>query len=296
MLERKYILIGIAVLIAVAVAFLFYRPSNNYYIDQNGRIHYPAYRGPVDYSEEKISEDGDYGIYKVIINSNGTDLYGQLWLPNGGSKSGAILFLPGAGGEKTAGKDYAEMFRGEGIAIFALDQRGIGKTVAKVPGSIEEEYYDFIAGRESFQILMVYDALRAFDYLNKRDGIDSNKIVILGESMGGRNALIAGALEPGFKMVVGISTGGYGLQKTANRTVTMFLRSFDPDNYVDLISPRRTVIFHSTEDSVQPFVIGMQTYETAKDPKVFYSVNCKSHGLCEEMKEHLKKEIGDTMK
>jgi fermentation-respiration switch protein FrsA (DUF1100 family) len=156
---------------------------------------------------------------------------------------------------------------------------------------LEGEYGKFNSGSQPFQLLMVYDALRAFDYLKSRSDIEKGKIAVLGESMGGRNAIIAGAVEPAFKIVVGISTGGYGLPTTGNASTTRFLRSFDPDNYIQLISPRKVVIFHSENDKVQPFSQGIRTYNRAGEPKSFYRATEATHGLCGEMKPDVVREI-----
>ncbi|MFH0970929.1 MAG: alpha/beta hydrolase [Candidatus Micrarchaeota archaeon] len=295
--HSKIFLLLIALLLIAFLIYYFARPPSKFYVDPEGRGHYPAERGLMRFTEELISQDADYNIFKVLFDSNGTDVFGKLWLPKGSKDSAAILLLPGGSVPKEAGSTYADVFRAGGIAIFALDQRGIGESKAQPPGSMQEEYGLFASGRETISILMAYDALKAFDYLRQRDDIDDSKIIIIGESMGGRNAIIAGAMDNRFKLVVGISTGGYGKpEATDNEQVTKFLRSFDPDNYISQISPRKVALFHSTEDTVQPYSIGYKTYGFAKEPKVFYQVSCKTHGLCDEMMPKLEEEVADAIK
>ena len=199
-MNRKTILIGIAIALLVVLILHFAYKPEKFYFDPGGRAHYPASRGQVEFSEERISEDADYSVFRVIYSANGTDVYSKLWLPKTAGKHGAVLFLPGAGGTKDAGIDYAEMFRGKGIAVMAIDQRGFGESKEVFAESIDAEYDKFMRGAEPMATLMVFDALRAFDYLNQKGTIDRAKIVVLGESMGGRNAIIAAAIEPRFKM------------------------------------------------------------------------------------------------
>ncbi|MFH1750100.1 MAG: alpha/beta hydrolase [Candidatus Micrarchaeota archaeon] len=293
--RRHYLLIAALILAVLAIMQLSYKPEQ-YFIDKEGRAHYPANRGAIGSKESPFSEDSNYSIQIITFNSNGTTVYSKLWIPNGPQIHPAIIFLPGAGGTKDAGKDYAEIFKGSGIAIMAIDQRGFGETKAQVTESLEDEYASFLDGREPFGVLMAYDAIRAFDYLASREDIDASKIAAIGESLGGRNAIIATAMEPRIKMVIGISTGGYGLPSANNPNATRFLRSFDPDNYITSISPRRAVIFHSENDNLQPFEIGLRTYNFAKEPKAFYRATCASHGLCEEMKPLVLKEITEALK
>ncbi|MFH1442866.1 MAG: alpha/beta hydrolase [Candidatus Micrarchaeota archaeon] len=293
--HRQIILILLLFLVIALVFFQFYKPDSKLVIDAEGRIHYPAERGAISATEELLSNDGAYLLYGISYDSNGTKVYGKLWIPNSSGKHAAILFLPGAGVTKDAGLDYANMLRGKGIAVLAIDQRGMGETAATGTMSLQDEFNEFILGREYGSILMVYDALRAFDYLRQRPDIDGNKIAVAGESMGGRNAIIAGAIEKRFRIVMGISTGGYGMPLSQNANATRFLRTFDPENYIGMIVPRKTVIIHSTEDGVQPFEIGKRTFERANEPKIFYAVGCKTHGLCQEMFPIITKEIAEAI-
>ncbi len=288
--KRRYALFVIAAALLFFLVIHFSNPPLKFLVDASGRIHYPQDRGELIFKEEAGMETEYYRTINVTFNSNGTEIYAKIWLPKGKEKHAALLFLPGAGGTKDAGKDYAEIFRERNIAIFALDQRGFGQTKSSAM-TFQQEFDAFSSGREYPSVLMAYDALRAFDYLRQRGDIDSSNIIVLGESLGGRNAIIAGAIDPRFKAVIGISTGGWGVTDAADQNVTRFLRSFDPDNYISQISPRKTVIFHSEADSTQPFEIGLRTYNFAKEPKAFYREKCATHGLCGEMAPKIQDEV-----
>jgi len=52
--------------------------------------------------------------------------------------------------------------------------------------------------------MMVYDALKAVDYLHTRDDVDSARLATVGMSMGSSTAQWVGALDPRLKVVVDI--------------------------------------------------------------------------------------------
>ena len=71
----------------------------------------------------------------------------------------------------------------------------------------------FRTGLEPIEYTMVYDALKAADVLAAQPEIDQKRLAILGESNGGRFAVLACALDPSLKGVIGISTAGYGTEE-----------------------------------------------------------------------------------
>jgi dienelactone hydrolase len=139
---------------------------------------------------------------------------------------------------------------------------------------------------------MVYDALRAYDLLEERSEIDPNRVMVVGESMGGRTGIIAAGIEPGIRGVVCISTSGYGLGNTVPKSnQTLFQKSIDPDVYVGMISPRKVVMIHSNKDDIIPIEAAERTFSFANEPKRFITVGCETHGYCEGMSGELKKAL-----
>ena len=142
---------------------------------------------------------------------------------------------------------------------------------------------------------MVFDALRSVDVLRQDSRIDAQKIAIIGESNGGRFAIIAAALDPGIKGVIGISTSGYDtesqLVNVRDENVTRFYRSIDPNTYLGFIPPRRFVMMHSDNDNIIPIDLARKTFEKAKEPKQFYNVTTGTHGYSEGMRAPLENEI-----
>jgi pimeloyl-ACP methyl ester carboxylesterase len=143
---------------------------------------------------------------------------------------------------------------------------------------------------------MFYDALTAFDVLSSSTGsgesssgagdsnsdalgsINKSSIYMAGESMGGRVAIVAGAMEPRVAGVVGISTGGYGRMENQDYMTRLYVRSIDPDNYVSMISPRKLLLLHSKGDSIVQVGIAERTFSYASEPKLLLEDDGQDHG------------------
>ncbi|MDI6737807.1 MAG: alpha/beta hydrolase [Nanoarchaeota archaeon] len=287
----KYSLNAILVIV-IAFAFLWFAtrnisPTQEWSVDSNGLLQYPSDRGKLEDVKINLLEDnGTYTVEKVSFKSRGATIYCLLYMPKNADNAPGIIMLPAARAGKE-GQDYlARELVKQGFAFFTFDQRGIGETGGSLP-SMQNDFNSFVAGNEPVQHLFVYDALKAFDFLKTRKGINENNILIGGESMGARFAVIAGAVEKNIKGVFAISTSGYG--KQSNLAMDgKFMASIDPDWYIDKISPRKLIMFHSKSDNVVPFEQAKNTFSFAKEPKEFIEMPPVCiHGQCSEMYEKL---------
>ncbi len=145
---------------------------------------------------------------------------------------------------------------------------------------------------------MVYDALRAVDVMRQYPEVDPDNIAIIGISNGGRFAIIAAGIDPSINGVVGISTNGYDVESYISensgqitQNQTRFLRSIDPDTYLDKLPPRKLVMIHMTNDSVIQIDMAQATYDKANEPKVFYPLEGNGHGYNGAMRNVLEAEL-----
>ncbi len=291
---HKYFKYAINAFIVLLIAsfFLYFAtrnisPQQEWSVDSNGLLQYPEDRGKLENVKTSLLEDNAaYTIEKVSFKSRDAMIYGLLYMPKEADNAPGIIMLPAARAGKE-GQDYlARQLVAQGYAFLTFDQRGIGETGGNVP-SMQEDFNSFVAGKEPVQHLFVYDALGAFDFLKTRKGINENNILIGGESMGARFAIIAGAVEKSFKGVFVISASGFGMQNT-NTQQEKFMASINPDRYIDKISPRKIVMFHSKSDNVVPFAQAQNTFSFAKEPKEFIEMpSVCIHGQCSEMYEKL---------
>ena len=155
--------------------------------------------------------------------------------------------------------------------------------------NLDEDYDNFLNAREPFQHLMVYDALRAYDLLFSAPFVDPDRIIIAGESLGGRIAIIATAIDRNVKGALVISTAGFDFEERGDLNKDIFLKSIDSDHYVELITPRKLVMIHNSNDQNIPVASAANTYSKAQEPKRFVLVNDTScnHGYCDSMYDGL---------
>ena len=147
-----------------------------------------------------------------------------------------------------------------------------------------------------WNIAMVYDALKASDVLAAQPEINTERLAILGESNGGRFAILACALNPSLKGVIGISTAGYGTEEIDPSLVDdpeayRFYRSIDPDTYLPILPPAKFVQIHSFNDTVISHDLALRTFALAKEPKAMYNVTEATHGYTASMHPYLEKEL-----
>ena len=245
-----------------------------------------------DYQLKTLEDSDNYTLYEVSYESRGADIEGLIRMPK--NRSGTvpgIVLLPGATVSKEGEQGLAAYLCNLGYASIAIDQRNLGGIDMK--GDLRM----FLDSKEPTQHRMVYDALSAAEVLRKEPRIDPDRIAYLGESNGGRFAIIACALDSRARGVLAISTCGYGIDAAvASGRITdpdtiRFYRSIDPDTYLNKISPRKFVMIHSLHDPVISYDSAQQTYMKVGGPKSLHTIEREQHGYCSEMNPFLKEEL-----
>ena len=288
----KILLILLIILSGIDI-YLKFNTKEKYYVDSDNIIHHEN-RPKIEFTRQLVEDRENYTKEKIIINSKETKIYGYLFLRKLKGKVPGVIFLPAAQATKEGAATESKIFLKNGFAVLTIAQRGIGETDGYVPG-IEQDYNNFINNRETTQSLMVYDALRLFDIFNSIENIDKNKIVISGESMGGRTAIIAGGIEKKIKGVLIISSSGYESPKKNNETANNFLDSINPNNYIYRISPRKLIMIHSENDTVIPIKDAEYTFSLAKEPKEFIKIKNCNHGYCDEMSSTINESLNNLI-
>jgi hypothetical protein len=272
--ERKIPVVPIIFISAILLLILFL-PK------QSELISYPD-RGEIRYESTILKED-DLIVEEVVYESRDENISALLWIPSTGKRVPGIVWLPGRTVPKEGIKNTAILLSEWGYATLAIDQRGEYGIFGY--WNTERELELFKKGKEPLQWRMVYDALKAYDLLSSREEIDPEKIIMIGESVGGRFAIIATALEEKIKGVIGISTFGDGAKELK---MDKFFISVDPDSYVGEISPRYAILIHGERDPIVPVEMAERTFAKANEPKIFYKVNSSCHGYCKDMEGYLK--------
>jgi len=282
------IIIGVLVLLAL-IYFLIPQGSDKWNVGDQGTLSYPENRGKVDVTVLKTEALPNYTLETISFPSKDYTVEGLLRTPAAEKKVPAVVILPGATVPKEGTQGLADIFSSMGYASIGIEQRNRGGV------DFRSDFDLWKNGKEPVEHKMVFDALRAVDVLRQEPSIDPDKIAIVGESNGGRFAIIAAAIDPKISGIIGISTSGYDTESQISgikdESVVRFYRSIDPETYLKFIPPRKFVMIHSVNDTIIQIQFAQNTFDKAMEPKQFYSVTTGGHGYSEGMKEPLENEL-----
>ncbi len=241
---------------------------------------------------EIIEKNESFNVYKVAFDGyDGNKIYGLLFSPLK-KEYDAVIVLPAAAGTKESRRFYGEILAEMGYGSLILDQRGIGETGGENP-SLQEDFNAYLQNKDVEEILMARDAVSAVDFLEKIKGV--KEIGILGESMGGRNAIIAAGLDERIKTAIIISSAGY-FTSFNNEIADKFLEHINPNSYIGKIAPRRILMLHAVNDSVISIEDARNSFLLAKEPKKFIEFDEKEclHGYCKPMHDSIRDELREA--
>lgn len=288
--RTKIITAVLTIFFLIVIAyFLIPQESDKWSVSSNGVLSYPENRGKVNVSVLKTESGSNYTLETISFQSKDYTVEGLLRIPSSEKKVPAVVLLPGATVPKKGTQGLAQILSGMGYASLGIEQRNRGGV------NPQYDFGLFKDGKEPVEHKMVFDALRAVDVLKQDTRIDANRIAVIGESNGGRFAIIAAAIDPDIKSVIGISTSGYDMEAqlagVRDETALRFYRSIDPDTYLNSLPPRKLVMMHSVNDSIIPLELAENTFRKAKEPKMFYKIVTGNHGFSEGMRVPLEIEL-----
>lgn len=283
------LIISVAVILLILFYFIIIHSGDKWSVDDKGILSYPENRGHVNIETLSTETAKNESVRIISFVSKDYTVEGILRTPASGKKVPGILILPGATVSKEGTQELADIFSEMGYASLGIEQRNRGGV------DIKNDYLLWKKNEEPLEHKMVYDALRSVDVLRQEPAVDPEKIAIVGISNGGRFAIIATALDTHISGVAGISTSGYDTEAQIidinSQDIIKFYRSIDPESYLRFLPPRKLVMLHSVNDTIIPIIAAESTFEKAKEPKQFYSINSGTHGYSAEMREPLEKEL-----
>lgn len=157
---------------------------------------------------------GSYILEKLLLDLNGIELVPAYFVyPTGQNGSfPTILYNHAHGGHYEIGKDeliserdalqnlpYAQVLTQRGYAALCIDTWAFGERRGRTESEIFKEM--LWTGRVMWG-MMVYDSLRAIDYLVSRPDVDANRLGTIGISMGSTMAWWLAALDPRLKVCI----------------------------------------------------------------------------------------------
>jgi dienelactone hydrolase len=175
----------------------------------------PNRNRPISCRVLSISEEKSYSLERLVLDLNGIEAVpAYLVKPLTDEPCPCMLYNHAHGGDYNLGKDelirgrailqeppYAEALTEQGIATLCIDTWLFGERRGRTES---EEFKHMLWNGQVLWGMMVFDSLRAVDYLCSRSDIDSTRIGTMGLSMGSTMAWWLAALDPRIKVCVDI--------------------------------------------------------------------------------------------
>jgi fermentation-respiration switch protein FrsA (DUF1100 family) len=197
---------------------------------------------------------GDWGLQYQDVNlttSDGIQLHGW-YIPHADS-SKVLLFFHGNAGNISHRGASIEIFHRLGLNVFIIDYRGYGKS----QGDPDE------AG-------LYRDADAAWQYLTQQIGIDKDKIIIFGRSLGGAVATrLAAEVHPAALILESTFSSARDMAKSLFPIIyrlLIFRYRFNSMSTIKQINCP-LLVMHSPDDEIIPFHVGEKLYNAANEPK-----------------------------
>lgn len=233
----------------------------------------PNCNNQVEANLMEIEEKDSFYIEKLLLDLNGIEKVPAYFIKPKGKegKLPVVLFNHSHGGFYNVGKDellnsapymfkksYALELTEMGYSILCIDEWGFGER----RGRTEEEIFKEMLWRGQVMWgMMLYDGMRAIDYLYKREDVDTNRIATLGMSMGSTKAWWLSALDTRIKVCVDICClteyesliEAQGLKEhSVYYFVPGLLKYFTAAQINSLISPRPRLSLNGIYDRLTP--------------------------------------------
>lgn len=211
----------------------------------------------------------------VFPSRDGTGLSGW-FIPAIGAAQGTILHLHGNAENMTSHFGFVDWLPAAGFNLLVFDYRGYGKS----------------AGRPD-RAGVYEDSCAALAYLRSRDDIDPTRLLVLGQSLGGAQAMavVGGGERQGVRAVV-IESSFYSYRSIVRDSIgKMPLLAFfktplahilitdelSPADYVGKIAPIPLLLIHGTEDEIIPYRHAELLLARAGEPKTLWRIDGGSH-------------------
>lgn len=210
-----------------------------------------------------------------FFSQDGTRLSGW-FLPAIGTARGTVLHFHGNAENMTSHFEFVDWLPAAGYNLLVFDYRGYGKSAGRPdrPGLYE-------------------DSQAALAYLRSRKDIDPNKLLLLGQSLGGAQAIavVGGGDRQGVRAVVVDSTFYsyrtivrdsiarmplFSLFKTPLSRI-LISDDLSPADYIGRIAPIPLLLIHGTADEVIPYRHAELLLTQAKEPKSFWRLEGSDH-------------------
>ncbi len=189
---------------------------------------------------------------------------------------GTIIHFHGNAQNMTAHYSFVNWLPEKGYNLFVFDYRGYGMSKGRACRS--GIYKDCVA---------------ALFYVRSRPEVDSDKIVVLGQSLGGALAIRVVSDHPEFKVKAVIADSAFASYRQIARdkvglipvlkwfkwplSFLLATNGYSPVDVIENLHPTPLLVIHGTCDLAVPYHHGKRLFESARDPKLFWTVDKGRH-------------------
>lgn len=198
------------------------------------------------------------------------------WLKAVGAPRATVLFLHGNAQNLTAHAAFVDWLPAAGYNVLIVDYRGYG-----------------LSSGEPDRAGQQVDARAAYDYARRRADATPERMILLGQSLGGANALTLAGRErlPGLKAVVADSAfsnyGRIAREKMLGVPVLGWLSwpfsplivssGLSPDATIARISPVPLLLIAGGKDAIVPATHSQRLFALARPPKQLWELDDAGH-------------------
>ena len=196
-----------------------------------------------------------------LTAEDGVRLHGW-WMPARARAIGHLLFCHGNGGNLGDRVAHLALLSRAGFDVLAFDYRGYGRS----------------AGRPSERGTML-DARAARAALLARDGVEPQRVLYLGESLGGAVALALAVQHPPAGLI--LQSTFTSIRDMARVHYPFIPRALVPDAYPSLRIVRGLecplLVLHGARDEIVPLIYGEALFDAAPEPKRLHVLTGTGH-------------------
>ncbi|MBS1187688.1 MAG: alpha/beta hydrolase [Burkholderiaceae bacterium] len=177
---------------------------------------------------------------------------------------GTVIHLHGNAQNMTAHWNFAGFVPSRGYNLFTFDYRGYGESEgAPGPQGVFE------------------DSIAALDYLRSRTDIDTSRIFVFGQSLGGMLAIAAAGASPQGIRAVLAEAPAHSYSAWANDRLPGSGRAMDDSwtatAFVAKLAPIPLMLIHGTRDAVVPYTHSEKLLAEAGEPKRLVQIKGGDH-------------------
>jgi alpha-beta hydrolase superfamily lysophospholipase len=185
----------------------------------------------------------------------------SLWLPDGPPSWPGVVIVHGAGSRRENHADFARLATANGWAALTFDLPGHG-----------DSDHEFSGGA-------IEDVIAMADLLAVHPGVEGDRVVLRGSSLGGFLAICAAAAAPQIAGVIaicpasedhlarGVRQGRFEMRVGDTVDLEAWLAAQDIGDAVERIAGRPLILMHAEGDTQVPSEHTEELYERAGEPR-----------------------------